>query len=167
MRQKPWSGQQYKSGVQLPWLSCPGRGISPTLAILSQGPHTWQPSLESGGECTYLLGRTLQGPRLEEERASKPFPPLPLELGERPPQPLRSSCFILRRAWSSPSGRVFPVHTSATWLREIKRNQEAPSGRRRMQAGPGMVGRPAWAEAESLESKPQQSQKPRCPASAW
>lgn len=77
------------------------------------------------------------------------FLPLSLQLGGAPHgyhQPLCSCCSTLG-VWGSPRapGKSPFAHTSATWAAETKRKQEAPSGPGRIQAGPGMVGRPAQA----------------------
>ena len=78
----------------------------------------------------------------------KPFLPLPLMLGESPMAPTAPLFFLLHpQCLGQPRTlRKGPrAHTSATWAAETKGNQEAPSGTGRMQAGPGMVRRPAWA----------------------
>ena len=84
------SGQDSRQecGVQFAWLLCaPGRGISPTLAILSQGPHTWQPSLESEEMHVPSWQDTAGSKAGGRKGMSKPFSPLPLELGEAPTAP--------------------------------------------------------------------------------
>lgn len=70
-------------GYCVPWEG----EISPTLAILSQGPHTWQLSLESE-EMHVPSGQDTAGSKAGGRKGmSNSFLPLPLELGESPMAP--------------------------------------------------------------------------------
>ena len=141
-------------GYCVPWEG----GISPTLAILSQGPHTWQPSLESEEMHVPSWQDTAGSKAGGRKGTSKPFSPLPLELGEAPTAPpfflFHPPCLSLSSPRKSCLSTLLRLGSQRP--RETRRPHLEGGGCRLDQGdlrGP---------EAESLGSKPQQSQ-PRCP----